>query len=86
MLTAAAAYEDKLPGKKVEPTKPGQQANAPAITGIHASFNPIVRLEWPTPDKMYLETAFIRLFNEPVNTWSRWHLVTFSHQAVLLKK
>jgi hypothetical protein len=86
LLTASAAYEDKLPGKKVEPIKPGQQANAPAITGVHASFNPIVRLEWPTPDKMYLETAFIRLFNEPVHTWSRWHLVTLSPQAVLLKK
>jgi hypothetical protein len=85
LLTASAVYEDKLPGKKVEPTKPEQPGNTPA-TAFHASFNPIVRLEWPTPDKMYLETAFIRLFNEPVHTWSRWHLVTLSPQAVLLKK
>jgi hypothetical protein len=85
LLTASAVYEDKLPGKKVEPAKPDQGANSSA-TAFHASFNPIVRLEWPTPEKMFLETAYIRLFNEPVHTWSRWHLVTFSPQAAVLKK
>ncbi|HYW70301.1 MAG TPA: hypothetical protein VE961_04670 [Pyrinomonadaceae bacterium] len=84
LLTASAAYEDKLPGKKVDSTRPDPaQSTAGAF---HASFNPIVRLEWPIPEKMYLETAFIRLFNEPVHTWSRWHLVTFSPQAALMKK
>jgi hypothetical protein len=85
LLTASATYEDKLPGKKVEAPKPDQSANSPA-TAFHASFNPIVRLEWPTPEKMYLETAYIRLFNEPIHTWSRWHLVTFSPQAAVLKR
>jgi hypothetical protein len=85
LLTASAVYEEKLPGKKVESTKPDQSANSPA-QAFHASFNPIVRLEWPTPEKMYFETAYIRLFNEPVHTWSRWHLVTFSPQAAVLKK
>jgi len=84
LLTASASYEEKLPGKKVEANKP-EQSPAPA-TAYHPSFNPIVRLEWPTPEKMYLETAFIRMFNEPVHTWSRWHLVTFSPQAALLKR
>jgi hypothetical protein len=85
LLTASAVYEEKLPGKKVEPAKPDQGANGPA-TAFHASFNPIVRLEWPTPEKMFLETAYIRLFNEPVHTWSRWHQLTFSPQAAVLKK
>jgi hypothetical protein len=83
LLTASATYEEKLPGKKVESTKPEQSANSPAF---HSSFNPIVRLEWPTPEKMYIETAFIRLFDPPVHTWSRWHLVSFSPQAAVLKK
>lgn len=86
LLTASAAYEEKLPGKKVDPTKGGQSPAISPATAFHASFNPIVRLEWPTPEKMYMETAFIRLFNEPVHTWSRWHLVTFSPQAAVLKK
>jgi hypothetical protein len=84
LLTASATYEEKLPGKKVESTKPEQSPAGP--TAFHASFNPIVRLEWPTPEKMYIETAFIRLFDPPVHTWSRWHLVTFSPQAAILKK
>ncbi|HYW72450.1 MAG TPA: hypothetical protein VE961_15545, partial [Pyrinomonadaceae bacterium] len=54
LLTASAAYEEKLPGKKVEPTKPDQAGNSSA-PAFHASLNPIVRLEWPTPEKMYLE-------------------------------
>jgi hypothetical protein len=84
LLTASATYEEKLPGKKVESTKPDQsQASSPAF---HASFNPIVRLEWSMPEKMYIETAFIRLFDPPVHTWSRWHLVSFSPQAAVLKK
>jgi len=86
LLTASAAYEEKLPGKKVESSKPEQSPVNSSATGSPASFNPIVRLEWTTPEKMYLETAFIRLFNEPVHTWSRWHLLTFSPQAVVLKK
>ena len=86
LMTASAAYEEKLPGKKVESNKPAQSATNSSASTFYASFNPIVRLEWTTPEKMYLETAFIRLFNEPVHTWSRWHLVTFSPQAVVLKK
>jgi hypothetical protein len=86
LLTASAAYEERLPGKKIESAKPDQaQTNSPT-TAFHASFNPIVRLDWLTPDKLYVETAFIRLFNEPVHTWSRWHLVTFSPQAAVLKR
>jgi hypothetical protein len=86
LLTASAAYEERLPGKKIESAKPDQaQTNSPT-TGFQASFNPIVRLDWQTPEKLYLETAFIRLFNEPVHTWSRWHLATFSPQAAVLKR
>jgi hypothetical protein len=85
LLTASVTYEEKLPGKRIESTKPDQPpANSP--NAFHASFNPIVRLEWQTPEKMYIETAYIRLVEPPVHTWSRWHLVTFSPQATILKR
>ena len=86
LLTASASYEEKLPGKKVESAKPDQAQTNSGTSMFHASFNPIVRLEWTAPEKLYLETAFVRLFNEPVHTWSRWHLVTFSPQAAVLKR
>ena len=86
LLTASAAYEEKLPGKKVDSAKPDQAQTNSSGAAFHASLNPIVRLEWPAPETLYLETAFVRLFNEPVHTWSRWHLVTFSPQAAVLKR
>ena len=85
LLTASAAYEEKLPGKKVE-SKPDPAQTNPSAAAFHASFNPIVRLEWPAPEKLYLETAFVRLFSEPVHTWSRWHLITLSPQPAVLKR
>ena len=85
LLTASAAYEEKLPGKKVEARPDPAQTNSSAAA-FHASFNPIVRLEWPAPEKLYLETAFVRLFSEPVHTWSRWHLITLSPQPAVLKR
>ena len=85
LLTASAAYEEKLPGKKVELKPDPAQTNSSAAA-FHASFNPIVRLEWPAPEKLYLETAFVRLFSEPVHTWSRWHLITLSPQPAVLKR
>jgi len=85
LLTASAAYEEKLPGKKVESKPDPAQTNSSAAA-FHASFNPIVRLEWPAPEKLYLETAFVRLFSEPVHTWSRWHLITLSPQPAVLKR
>src|SRR5437763_3616805 len=86
LLTASATYEEKLPGKKVESAKPDQAQSNSSAAAFHASFNPIVRLEWPAPEKLYLETAFVRLFSEPVHTWSRWHLVTLSPQPAILKR
>ena len=85
LLIASAAYEEKLPGKKVESKPDPAQTNSSAAA-FHASFNPIVRLEWPAPEKLYLETAFVRLFSEPVHTWSRWHLITLSPQPAVLKR
>lgn len=51
------------------------------------SFNPIVRLEWPAAEKLYLKTAYVRRFsmNELTNNFQRWHLIMLSPQAAILK-
>jgi hypothetical protein len=85
LLTASAAFEEKLPGKK-KPEKNNQGSTPAQSSEFHASFNPIVRIEWPTPDKLYLQTAYVRLYNEPINTWKRWHLVSLSPQAAVLRR
>jgi hypothetical protein len=96
LLTASAAFDEKSAGKK-KPEEPanktgkaqpnsapaGAQTNNPP-PGPPVSFNPIVRIEWPTPDKLYLETAYISLRSELIKTFSRWHLLTLSPQAAVL--
>lgn len=80
LITASRAYEAK-----------GTQANAGSPTSfpqgtMPSSFNPIVRLEWPTPENLYLQTAFVRLIpNDTITTFQRWHLLILSPQAALLR-
>lgn len=50
------------------------------------SFNPIVRIEWPNPETVYIQTAYVRVYtNETINTFQRWHRLTLSPQAAVLK-
>lgn len=84
LLTASASFDEKTAGKKKE------QANnsnaAPASEGLPVSFNPVVRLEWPAPEKLYVETAYVTLRSELIKTFSRWHLLSLSPQAAVLKR
>ena len=53
---------------------------------IPTSFNPIVRLEWPAVEKLYIKTAYVRLLPQLViNNYQRWHLILLSPQAAILK-
>lgn len=82
LIKASIQFEEKKAGsKKAEnDNSAGQSAHVPV------SFNPIVRLEWPSPDRLYLQTAFVRMFpNDPVNNFPRWHVLVLSPQAAVLK-
>lgn len=96
LLTASVTFDEKSAGKKkpedssnkagkaqANSSPAGTQPNSPSA-GPPVSFNPIVRIEWPTPDKLYLETAYISLRSELIKTFSRWHLLTLSPQAAAL--
>jgi hypothetical protein len=93
LLTASATFDEKSAPAKSKPADSPSKAgatptNTPASTSIATlpvSFNPIVRLEWPSPDKLYIETSYIRLLSEPIKTFSRWHLLILSPQAAVLK-
>lgn len=88
LIAASLAYHEKaLAGKKkAEGNDGGGVAPAAPQGGPPPSFNPIVRVEWTTPDKLYLQTAYVRVFpNDPINTFQRWHLLTLSPQAAILK-
>jgi dipeptidyl aminopeptidase/acylaminoacyl peptidase len=78
LLAASRAFEQR----GADPNKQTQ----PVSNEDPPSFNPIVRLEWPAPEKLYIKTAYVRLLaHDTINTFQRWHLITLSPQAAILK-
>ena len=89
LLTASAGFDEKpAPGKSKPADSPNKTGATPSPTmnaTLPVSFNPIVRLEWPSPDKLYIETAYVSVRSELIKTFSRWHLLRLSPQAAVLK-
>jgi hypothetical protein len=88
LISASRRYEEKnsASSKTAESNGTKPEPAAAASSAIPASFNPIVRLEWPTPDKLFLQTAYVRVLpSETINTFQRWHLLLISPQAAVLR-
>lgn len=87
LIAASRIYEQKTSAKKKnDKNESKSNVNDTGQSGIPASFNPIVRLEWTSPEKLFLQTAYVRLIpNEPISTFQRWHLLVLSPQAALLR-
>jgi len=86
LIAASLIYQEKNSGgKKSDSEKKSAEVDSRQVS-IPASFNPIMRVEWPTPDKLYFETAFVRIYpNEAINTFQRWHRMTLSPQAAIVR-
>jgi len=88
LIAASRTYETKTSGagKENESNESKAGEKTAADSAIPATFNPIIRLEWTSPEKLYLETAYVRLIpNDPITSFQRWHLLTLSPQAAVLK-
>jgi hypothetical protein len=88
LIAASRVYERKPAAAKDQ----ADANNAPAVESgddngkVPASFNPTIRLEWLIPEKLLFQTAYVRLIpNEPISTFQRWHILTLSPQAAVLK-
>ena len=78
LIAASVEFEQKSTVKKANVNSP--------TPGVPASFNPIVRLDWRKPESLYFQTAFVRVMpSETINTFQRWHQLTLSAQAAVLK-
>ncbi|HET9785894.1 MAG TPA: hypothetical protein VFP47_02110, partial [Pyrinomonadaceae bacterium] len=85
LLAASIAFEEKSGQKKGDD---GKEKSEPAKASSEPppSFNPIVRVAWHTPEVIYFQTAYVRVYrNETINTFQRWHRMTLSAQAAVLK-
>lgn len=87
LMAASKVFEEKTSSANAKNDNKGKPSGSGATpSAIPASFNPIIRLEWPSPEKLYHQTAYVRLIpNEPINTFQRWHLLTLSPQPAVLK-
>lgn len=87
LINASRIHEEKsLGAKKQDNASDPKPAESTAQSTIPASFNPAIRLEWTSPEKLFFQTAFVRLMpGEPITTFQRWHLVILSPQAAVLK-
>jgi len=87
LIAASVIFEQKAATKKA--TNNNTNAATPAAShapAVPPSFNPIVRLDWRSPETLYFQTAFVRLMpNETINTFQRWHALNLSAQAAILK-
>lgn len=86
LVQASRAYEAKTAGPAKENGESKAEDNSASAGAIPASFNPIIRLEWISPEKLYFETAYVRLIpNDPITSFQRWHLMILSAQAAVLR-
>lgn len=96
LIAASAAYDDAAakrasasasPATTSSPDSPPSTSSPSAASGSRepASFNPIIRLEWPSPERLYFQTAYVRLRPIEAYTFARWHLLNLSAQAAILK-
>lgn len=85
LIAASVAYEERSGAKKPDANS-NASASATASSTVPPSFNPIVGLEWPSPETLYFKTAYVRLMpSETINTFQRWHILNLSAQAAILK-
>jgi hypothetical protein len=87
LMTASAAYDEAAARKTSSPSASPSPSPAPSPTSSRepASFNPIIRLEWPSPELLYFQTAHVRLRPIEAFTFPRWHQLNLSAQAAVLK-
>jgi hypothetical protein len=95
LLNASVSYDQALAAKKPSASpsasphaaaSPAAAASPSATSSTRASFNPIVRLEWPSPERLYFQTAYVRVMpNETINTFQRWHVLNLTAQMAILK-
>jgi hypothetical protein len=90
LIGASRSYEERSGTKKANANAAAADSSstpaASSSAAVPPSYNPIVRLEWPSPETLYFKTAYVRVMpSETINTFQRWHQLNLSAQAAILK-
>jgi hypothetical protein len=88
LLASSADYD----AKHIQSHGGAQKDQAGASKGgagaTPLSLNPVVRLEWLSPETLLVQTGYLRIFqneSEPTRRYLRWHVLHLSPQAVVLQ-
>jgi hypothetical protein len=101
LLASSADYDAKhlqhattvnAGARKDQTGTPTPQSPAPSSatqsSATPLSFNPVIRLEWLTPEMLFVETGYVRIFqseSEPTRRYLRWHILHLSPQSVVMQ-
>ena len=94
LITASAIYDEAIARKPSPSASPSAspaaspsptQPPSPTPSREPASFTPIIRLEWTSPERLYFQTAYLRIRPIEAFTFPRWHVLNLSAQAAILK-
>jgi hypothetical protein len=86
LLASSAEYDAKHIQSRAGAQKDQSGASKTGATPL--SLNPVIRLEWVSPETLLVETGYLRIFqneSEPTRRYLRWHVLHLSPQAVVLQ-
>jgi hypothetical protein len=86
LIAASRAYDEKEKSKSSNGNTSNPSPKPAPTEEEPASFYPIVRLFWSEDKVLYLQTGYVRNFEDgPVNNFMRWHLLNLSPQSTVLQ-
>ena len=91
MLLSAQAYDQEQQRKEMADNSANSNTAQPSTVlpdeKTLVSFNPIVDLEWTSPDLLYFQTGYVKLLKrevDSVRSYLRWHRLVLSPQPIIL--
>jgi hypothetical protein len=92
MLLSAQAYDLEQQRKEFGDNSnasntPQQQAAVLPDEKTLVSFNPIVNMQWTSPELLYFQTGYVKLLKreaDSVRSYLRWHRLVLSPQPIIL--
>jgi hypothetical protein len=89
LRAASAAFDAQHLSKNRKSGGPNDKQNESAASstpsGPPKSFAPIIRLDWPQPATLLIQTGYIRIYPSAAE-YPRWHELYLSPQAALISR